>query len=1425
MKKSGIPKQLSLFDDITETPRKDKEAVKSEVQEPAPTIGIEKIDSKNSKEMVLDYIMGLAKSNPRPGRTVQEVANRTGVEFKVVRDILYTLSRNTGDIRRSGEGESAQFTWIGGPNPHHSTPPAESSANESAGQPNNKREKALAEYKHFVEALPAGMREKAKDLLVDDPESPSMQMHRLTLALANIKAGESKIIAEEVNPAQPIKKHLGKGSFLTNSAGAVEDEGSAISPINKALSKGGNDGSLYISTSNTPERKQTETIPAAVSGRGTGAVPLTEGERSASAEATSDRNGDAGRYGRRDRDKRTVKLDDYIITNADRIGQGGPKQKFRDNIAAIKLLSELKERQATPHDQAVLVRYVGWGGLPQAFPRPDGTIAKGWESEVSELKALLSPEDYASARSTTQDAHYTSQTVVSAVYEALRHLGVQGGKFLEPAAGIGNFVGLMPQSGRSRSKFTAVEIDQTSSAIAKQLYPTQNVVNSGFHEMTIAPGSFDVAIGNPPFGSKTLFDPNHSELRNFSIHNYFFAKSIKALRPNGILAMVVSSSMMDKRGEAQREWIAERAELIGAIRLPNTAFRENALTDVTTDIIFLRKREDNEPVKGNKWQELVEITGKDGVRYRINEYFAANPVMMLGDIAPNKLLQAEVKDGVYDAVPGLNGTLDADALKEVIGRLPKNIYKTGKTFEQVQRAEIIVSDVGFAQPFGYALDDHGQAVRRFPDINGEKVFEPVMYGGKPIDGLRLERFNGILEIRDCVRLLMRAEIEDAPNMESLRNRLNQTYDQFVQRYGYVCSSANAEIFKDDPTDYPLIRSLEVNYSKGISKAEATRTGQAQKPPSAEKAAIFTVRTRESYRAVSKAENAKDALAIVMREDGVADIERIAALAGKSEEAVAGELNGLLFLNPKTHGWETAETYLSGNVKKKLNEAREAAMQDSLFIDNAKYLENVQPEDVPADKIFFQIGATWIPTRIYEQFAREVLLSNTKIAYNANVNVWSIEGDSRVTTPFQTDRKSAVDIYADLLRSKDIVVWDHDADGKAYIHMEWTTQARAKADELNRAFQDWALGQADRRDLLEREFNEKVNTNIEMTPDGSHMIFPGMGVIKPDVKRDDQLLPHQKNVVWRMIQQGEGLLDHVVGSGKTFAAIAAGMEMKRMGLIKKPIYTVPNNLVQQWAIEFQRLYPGANVLVIGKKDFAKARRQEFLGRIATGSWDAVLMAHSSFGFIKMPHEFEVLFYREQLSDYEAAIKSMAAAEGKKSRSVKQMEKACDQLKEKIKELSNKPKDAVVDFAELGVDALFVDEAHEFKNLFYATSRTRVAGLGNPIGSKKAFDMFVKTQFIKAQNNGRGVFFMTGTPVSNSIAEMYTMMRYMKNDRLQEMGIKHFDQWANMFARTATDWEVDPSGTRYRLQSKLEFANLPGLMSFVPFRQACMKRPEK
>lgn len=1249
----------------------------------------------------------------------------------------------------------------------------------------SKREKALAQYQDYVAGLSDVQREQVADLIEADPASPGMQRLKIQRALAG------SVVDTPALTTAPADNNI------------EEDQGGEVT-----------DGAIRRTGETSSEGVQAGGVPGTGTGGRAEPVLPDEGGSGGAAQVGSGSGGDAGVYGGRDRDQRTAGPVDYVITPADELGAGGPKQKFKDNVAAIQLLAELDDRPVTSEDQSKLVKYVGWGGLAQAFVRPDGSVAKGWEREAEQLKGLLDADAYAAARASTQDAHYTSAPIIEGMYAGLKRLGFGGGKVLEPSVGTGNFVGLMPRAMRSRSRITGVELDPTSARIAELLYPQQLVVQSGFQDFSIVPDSFDVALGNPPFGDKTLFDAAHKELKGFSIHNYFFAKSLIGLRPNGVLAMVVSSHMMDKKGGTQRAWFARRADLLGAIRLPNNAFKGNAGTEVTTDILFLRKRAEGEPASGPAWQKIKRVQGADNV-YQVNEYFEAHPEMMLGDLAHNKLFPAEVVDGVYQGAPGLEATPGVDfdaALADAITRLPERVYVAGQSAEAVQRPEILVSDVGFAQPYGYALDDNGQAVRRLPDENGRAVFEPVLFSGDPLVGMRLKRFKGLLGVRDALRELVRAEVADAgkARLAVLRDRLNRVYDGFVDKYGLISVSANSSILASDPTDLPLLRSLEVDFDAGVSKAVAKRTGEKVRAPSAKKATIFKERTREPYKPATSAADAKAALAVVLREDGVVDMARLASLAGISEETAAQDLAGLVFLDPATGIYETKENYLSGNVKEKLSAARDALGTDGRYAANVEALEAVIPEDVPPDLISFRVGATWIPSQLYEDFASDVLQVPVGVNYLASVGVWSIQ-PGRGTSAYDTERMGAGDIYARMLQSSDLAVYDRTRDGGRVLNMEQTTVAKAKSEEIDRAFSDWILSDLDRRERLGRVFNDVVNTTVETRYDGDHMIFPGMGIITAGKARDDQLLVHQKNVVWRLVQKGKGLVDHVVGSGKTFLSIATGLEMKRMGLVKKPMYVVPNHLVGQWALDFQRLYPGANVLVISKKDFAKSKRQEFMGRIATGNWDAVVVAHSSFGFIPMPRDYEKRFYKDQVQQYARAIRELAEAEGKKSRSVKQMEKAKDRLEEKIKRLGDKGTDAVVDFSELGVDALFVDEAHEFKNLFYATRRTRVAGLGNPAGSKKAFDMFVKTQFVLENNNDKGVFLLTGTPVSNSISEMYTMMRYLMYGRMKQMGIRHFDQWANMFASAVSDWEVDPTGTRYRLQTKMDFVNLPGLMS--------------
>ena len=1171
------------------------------------------------------------------------------------------------------------------------------------------------------------------------------------------------------------------------------------------------DETVRRASTGTPEGKRAGEIQPAKEARGADEVLPTQGRPGSEGERKPAKSRVAGL---RSGGSRSKGPSDYTITSDDHLGQGGQKQKFHDNIEAIRLLEKIGDRQATPEEQSILVKYVGWGGIPQAFYQPGGRVSSGWETEAKELKGLLSNADYNPARRSTQDAHYTNQTIIDGIYKGLARLGfTRGGKILEPSVGTGNFIGLMPTKIRNASQITGIELDPLTSTIATKLYPKQNIVHSGFENVSLTPNSYDAAIGNPPFGSQSLFDAENRALKKFSIHNFFFAKSILALRPNGVLAMVVSSSMMDKIGDTQRTWIRQKAELLGAIRLPNNVFRKTAGTDVTTDIIFLRKREKGEKVTGHKWQGVKEVPGENN-RWRINEYFAANPHMMLGTLAPNKLFPGEIVKGLYNAVPGLianEGVDIAAALEEAIGNLPQNVFVEGQTIEEVQQADILVSKPGVARPYGYALDDEGRAVRRLPDKNGEQRYELALYGGEPVTGQRLERFKGLLGLREAIRKLITAEVADDPKMKEYRKFLNSKYDLFVKKFGYISSQINSQVLANDPTDLPLLRSLETDYDKGISKAVSKTTGKDQRPPSAKKATIFTKRVRVPYREAKTAENAKDGLAIVLREDGYISIPRISELVGKSEEDIEKDLRGVIYKNPESEIWETASVYLSGNVKQKLREAKQAAVENAEFASNVEELEKVQPKDVPAELISFRVGATWLPSDIYENFASEILNSPMSIQHLTEVGKWITQIRSTGASEYDTGRLSAAQLFEKMITGRPIALYTRDDNDNRVLDRESTEEANAKAKQIDSRFQEWALFHPTHRETITQSFNDNVNTTVEPTFDGSHMIFPGMGVINANVERDNQLRPHQGNAVWRLIQQGKGLLDHVVGSGKTYVAIATGLELKRMGLLKKPMYVVPNHLVAQWTKDFQTLYPGSNVLAIGKKDFSKKNRQEFLARIATGEWDAVLIAHSSFGFIKTPVDYTVGFYQEQISQLEEAIVVMRETEGRRSFTVKNMENAKDRLETKMRTLAGSVKEDVVDFSELGVDGLFIDEAHEFKNLFYTTTKSRVAGLGNPTGSQKAFDMFVKTQYIQEKNNNKGVFFLTGTPVSNSISEMFTMMRYLSYGKLKELGMAHFDQWANTFASTESDWEVDPTGTRYRLQAKLEFINLPGMLS--------------
>ena len=1097
----------------------------------------------------------------------------------------------------------------------------------------------------------------------------------------------------------------------------------------------------------------------------------------------------------------------FTITDAVRIGEGGAKTKFNNNLASIRLLKKLEAegRPATREEQAILALYVGWGGISQAFFKADGSVSKGWEDAAKELKATLSEAEYEAARRSTQDAHYTSRSVVSAIWTAVRQFGFTGGRVLEPSVGTGNFLGLMPLELRAGSQITAVELDTITGAIAKHLYPGANIqAPMGFQDAGVADNRFDVAIGNPPFGDQKLYDKKRKHLNKFSIHNYFFAKSVDALRPNGVLAMVVSSRLMDSSKDQARKYIADRTEFLGAIRLPNNAFLKNAGTEVTTDIIFLRKLTDSEvPADNQSWLDTVMVKDKKDIEIPLNRYFADNPDMMLGEW------------GAFGSMYGPNepalvaraGQDTEKLLAEAIGKLPKNFM--GASGAPVTRETVAKHDIrGMANVKDESMfvDDAAVYRKTYDPDSLKHVAEKVEFPNKKAE----DRVKGMIALRDSFAALRAAQLDEhaeEKQVEFLRQKLNAVYDRFVKEHGPINAQANKLLFRRDPT-WPQIAALEESFDKGISSEAAKTTGEKSRKPSAKKAAIFFKRTQSPYRPVTKAATAKDALSASLSEYGRIDFDRMSALYGKSKGEMVNELGPLIFEDPVS-GWVTRDEYLSGNVKRKLAQARDAAKQNSGFDRNVEELKEVIPTDVEAVDIVVRLGGHWIPTPDMSDFIGHITGNpRAKASYDAGSAKWSLS-DSRPTdaanAEFGTSRKRADEILAAVANGKTVTVYDKDADGKLHVNKAETAAANDKAERIKERFASWVWQSDDRRERLAKIYNDTFNTDRQREYDGSHLSFPGK--ISDDIVK---LRPHQANAVWRCLQGGTTLLDHVVGAGKTFTMIATAMEMRRMGRAKKPVFVVPNHLVGQWAADFIKLYPGANILAATKQDFEAQNRKRFFSRIATGDWDAVIVAHSSFKLLASSPEFEREFIEMQIRDIEVSIENLREAEGKGSRSVKQQEKQRDKLRAKLqRSLDSGSKDDNLNIEELGVDALFVDEAHEFKNLSFSTSMTRVGGL-NPTGSQRAADLFAKTLFIQRLTGGRNVVFATGTPISNTMAEMYTMQRYLQYGIMQDQGVAHFDAWARMYGEVVTDWELSPAG-KYVLRSRFSrFVNIPELM---------------
>ncbi len=1095
---------------------------------------------------------------------------------------------------------------------------------------------------------------------------------------------------------------------------------------------------------------------------------------------------------------------DFQITAEDEIGEGGAKTKFRNNMAAIRLLKQLQaeNRAATRDEQAVLAKYVGWGGLPQAFERDGGAVTKGWEKEAAELKEALTEEELAAAASSTRNAHYTSPEIVKGMWDTVKHFGFQGGRVLEPSVGVGNFFGLMPKDLRASSALNGVELDHITGGIAQKLYPQANVAAPvGFQDYSAPDNYFDLAIGNPPFGREGIYDPNRRKISGFSIHNYFFAKSIDTVKPNGVLAMVVTNRLLDSAGDKARQYIADRAEFLGAIRLPNNAFLKNAGTEVTTDIIFLRKLKEGEQPTGQRWMDVKTIKDANGKDVPLNEYFVRNPDMMLGEFGAFGSMYSPEEP----ALVARDGQDTAALLKEAIAKLPAG-FMDAPTAEPTRETITPIRDISDVK-IGSVFEQDGEVFERREDLLNQQQAAPVTF---PNEKAR-ERVLGMIGVRDAlvkVRALQLSSTATDAEIEAARADLNKVYDAFVKANGPLNTDANKRLMRDDPS-WPQIAALEDNFDKGISPAVAKSTGEAPRAPSAKKAAIFNKRTQSPYQPPQKASSAKDALVTSLAERGRVDLDYMAGLYGKTPDAIAKELGDLIYRNP-VGGWETRDQYLSGNVKQKLAQAIEAAKADPAMNANVEALRAVQPADIEAVDIDVKVGAQWIPADVMEDFVRTVTeAGRAKAIYNPVNAQWTLTTENvpqSAQTQWGTDRVRVNAVLEAAANQKQVQVFDQHPDGSRTLNERETTAANEKVERVKAEWRRWIWEDDTRRERLARIYNDTFNTDVSRDFDGSHLTFPGK--VGNDIIA---LRPHQANAIWRIVQSGTTLLDHVVGAGKTFTMIGGIMELRRMGLAKKPMLVVPNHLVGQWAEDFMKLYPGANILAATKRDFEKDNRKKLFARIATGDWDAVIVAHSSFGKVEVEPEFQEQFIKQQIADMNTSIEAMRAAEGKGSRNVKQIEKQKAALEEKLKRLFDTgSKDDNLYFGELGVDAVFVDEAHEFKNLGFSTGMQRVAGLGNPTGSNKAADLFMKVRSILKRTNGRNVVFATGTPISNTMAEMYTMQRYLDYETLQAQGIAHFDAWAKTFGEVVTDWELSPSG-QYKMNSRFaKFVNMPELM---------------
>lgn len=1077
---------------------------------------------------------------------------------------------------------------------------------------------------------------------------------------------------------------------------------------------------------------------------------------------------------------------DYRITDSGRIGQGSPREKARANVEAIRLLKQLEEagRPPTPDEQAALAQYVGWGGMPQPFAPYN--VPREWQGVQEDLEGLLTPEEFASARASTPNAHFTPPLVVEGMWRAVERLGLgDGALVLEPAMGVGHFFGLMPESLLPGARRSGIELDSITGRIAKVLYPKAHIQVAGFEAVRIPDDFFDLAISNVPFGNYGVHDARYRKtpflLR--SIHDYFFAKALDKVRPGGGVAFITTSYTMDKADPAVRTYLAERANLLGAIRLPNTAFKGIAGTEVTTDILFLQKRAKGAEATGAAWTDTKEVAGKGGVRVTVNEYYARHPEMMLGQMSREGTMYRADEQALV-------GKLTREALDAAVARLPAEAITPRL---EAPGPELVsaynIPDATTMKDGGYAVDKDGRLVVR----QGDRV---TVANVSASDAARV---TGMLRVRNAARDVLRTQLagETDEAIVQARTRLNTEYDGFVRRHGPLNDKANRRAFEGDP-DAPLLVSLE-DYDPETRKAT--------------KRDIFTKRTVARYEPPATAGTAEAALTVSMAERGRIDWIRMQELTGKTPSELQAELGDLVFKNPDEGGrWETADEYLTGQVRDKLKLAEATAGHDPAYRRNAEALRKVQPPDLEPGDIDARLGAGWIPTADVEAFAREVLEVRANVRYAEVLATWSVEprgsmGQDTVanTETWGTRRFSGHALLRDALNLKTPTVYDKDEHGVAFVNQEETIAAREKQQNLKDEFRRWVWQDGERATRLAQRYNDEYNGIRLRQYDGGHLTLPGSN---PAIT----LHPHQKNAIWRILQSGNTLLAHVVGAGKTFEMIGAAMEAKRMGLIKKPLFVVPNHMPQQFANDFLQLYPGANILVAGEKDLGKGHRQRFMARVAAGTFDGVIVTHQQFGALPVSDETFNAFSLEQMNELAATMVEVARAEGKNSRIVKELEKTMRRLRARLeRRAKGERKDITLTFEELGVDWMAVDEAHKFKNLFYTTKMQRVAGLPTS-DSDRANDMFVKVRYLSDLTGGRGVVFATGTPVSNTMAEMYTLSRYLQFPLLKERGLATFDAWAANFGETVTSWETSVTGAGYKPRTRFaRFVNLPELLN--------------